>query len=213
MNGQYTKQCPTCGKLQSYTQICHLNRAIKNNLSCQSCCKIGTILSAETRNKLSELRKGKNNCRNGIRHTEESKHKMSVSKSGKNHPMYGVTGVNHHSFGRKLSDEYKEKISKSLRGRKHSLEHCRKIRLSTIDFISNCTLNGGQLFPRYNPTACSYFDNLSKLNGWSLQHAMNGGEHYLKSLGYWLDAYDKDKNIIVEYDEKWHGRKKEPLKI
>jgi hypothetical protein len=35
---------------------------------------------------------------------------------------------------------------------------------------------------------------------------MNGGEYYIKELGYWLDAYDKCKNIAVEYDEKWHNR-------
>jgi very-short-patch-repair endonuclease len=38
---------------------------------------------------------------------------------------------------------------------------------------------------------------------------MNGGEHYLKDLGYWVDAYDKDKNVVIEYDEGQHNKKKD----
>lgn len=58
--------------------------------------------------------------------------------------------------------------------------------------------------PNYNPRACNYFEELNKHHNWNLQHAMNGGE--VKCLQYWLDAYDKDKNIVVEYDEPIHYR-------
>ena len=37
-----------------------------------------------------------------------------------------------------------------------------------------------------------------------IQHAMNGGEYYIKELGYWLDGYDKLNNIVYEYDEAFH---------
>jgi len=66
--------------------------------------------------------------------------------------------------------------------------------------------------PYFNRIACSYFDNLNKQNGWHLQHAQNGGEIYLKEIGYWTDAYDKKKNIVVEYDEKHHFNKNGSLK-
>ena len=33
---------------------------------------------------------------------------------------------------------------------------------------------------------------------------MNGGEFYIKELGYWVDGYDKDKNVVIEIDEKRH---------
>ena len=56
--------------------------------------------------------------------------------------------------------------------------------------------------PAFNPKACEYFDKLNKEKGWNLQHALNGGE--LRCLGYWMDAYDKNKNIVVEYDEPYH---------
>lgn len=56
--------------------------------------------------------------------------------------------------------------------------------------------------PNYNPNACKYFDELNKKNGWNLQHALNGGE--IKIHRYWVDAYDKERNIVVEYDEHQH---------
>ncbi len=33
---------------------------------------------------------------------------------------------------------------------------------------------------------------------------MNGGEFHIKELGYWVDGYDKNNNIVYEYDEKSH---------
>jgi hypothetical protein len=33
---------------------------------------------------------------------------------------------------------------------------------------------------------------------------MNGGEYFIKELGYWVDGYDKEKNIVIEYYEKAH---------
>ena len=41
------------------------------------------------------------------------------------------------------------------------------------------------------------------MHGWTIQHAENGGEFYT-GIGYWLDAYDKEKNIALEYDEPKH---------
>ncbi len=42
---------------------------------------------------------------------------------------------------------------------------------------------------------------------------MNGGEYYIKELGYWVGGYDKEKNIVLEIDEKHHfylyGNRKE----
>lgn len=66
--------------------------------------------------------------------------------------------------------------------------------------------------PCFNRNACKYFDDLDKQNGWNLQHALNGGECNLSKIGYWLDAYDKEKNIVVEYDERKHFTKNGELK-
>ena len=34
----------------------------------------------------------------------------------------------------------------------------------------------------------------------------NGGEFHIKEMGYWVDGYDSDKNVVVEYYEKAHKR-------
>lgn len=54
----------------------------------------------------------------------------------------------------------------------------------------------------FNKIACDYFNQLNLEMGWNLQHAQNGGE--VECHGYFLDAYDKDRNIVVEYDESRH---------
>ena len=40
-------------------------------------------------------------------------------------------------------------------------------------------------------------------------HAENGGEYYIKELGYWVDGYSPNKNIVIEYYEKYHKQQKE----
>ena len=88
-------------------------------------------------------------------------------------------------------------LTGTFTGRTHSDETKQKIRESTWQYI-NAT-NAG---PRYSIRACDYFDRLNTERGWNLQHAMNGGE--IRIDRYSLDAYDKERNIVVEYDEHKH---------
>ena len=122
-----------------------------------------------------------------------------------------------------LSNETKNKISQSLKGKKRPQEVCNKIsftmkeiegrphteetkyklRLATIN-----DLKRKGIFPsntNHNPKACEFIDKLNKEKGWNLQHALNGGE--VELYGYFVDGYDKEKNIIFEYDELNHERR------
>jgi hypothetical protein len=90
------------------------------------------------------------------------------------------------NVGRVHSDETKEKIS---------LKH----RLNRSMLIQN-TIQ----FPNFNPEACLIIENYGKENGFNFQHALNGGEFYIKELGYWVDGYDREKNVVIEYYEKDH---------
>jgi len=65
-------------------------------------------------------------------------------------------------------------------------------------------LHGNQLYPNYNKLGCQIFDRISNINKINIQHAMNGGEYYIKELGYWVDGYDKCNNVVYEYDENHH---------
>lgn len=79
------------------------------------------------------------------------------------------------------------------------------MRLNRIKEINNRLENGHQLTPNYNPSSIPILEAKAKELGITdLQHAENGGEYYIKELGYWLDGYSKEKNIVFEYDEKHH---------
>ena len=56
---------------------------------------------------------------------------------------------------------------------------------------------------RYNKASIKVLEQIAKEHGWNIQHAENGGEFYT-GIGYWLDAYDKEKNVVLEYDEPEH---------
>ena len=104
------------------------------------------------------------------------------------------------SLGRKHTEETKLKISQSHRGKStnpFTEETREKMRIARWRQIEN--LGGG---PMYNPDACNFIDKLNKEKGWNLRHALNGGE--IRICGYSLDGYDKDRNIVFEYDEKEH---------
>lgn len=85
----------------------------------------------------------------------------------------------------------------SFLGKHHSDDTKTKMRESTLDYIEQTA--GGI---RYSIKACDYFDKLNRENGWNLVHARNGGE--IRVNRFSLDAYDKELNIVVEYDENKH---------
>ena len=67
-----------------------------------------------------------------------------------------------------------------------------------------------QLSPAYNPAGCKLIDEYGKEHNYNFQHAENGGEFHV--LSYWLDGYDKEKNVGIEIDEKVHFDKDGNLK-
>ena len=87
-----------------------------------------------------------------------------------------------------------------------------KIRLMRITQIEKDKFNGNQIIPSYNSIGCEIFDKISEEKNIHIQHAQNGGEYYIKELGYWVDGYDSINNTVYEYDEKYHERKKQKEK-
>jgi len=106
------------------------------------------------------------------------------------------------------NEEYRTKViagvigNKSMTGKKHSSETKRKMRLSAIKQLKEKTRNN--FAPNYNKDACKYFNKLMKENNINIQHAENGGEYHIKELGYWVDGYDTDNNVVYEWDESRH---------
>ena len=106
----------------------------------------------------------------------------------------------HKQNGKKLHQKYQNKqLVPSWTGRHHTEESKQKIRQGTISYI--LTVKSSR--PRYNKSAIPVLEQIAKEHGWNIQHAENGGEFYT-GIGYFVDAYDKEKNIVVEYDEPHH---------
>ena len=112
---------------------------------------------------------------------------------------------NNPSFKRKN----REKISKRMSGDNNPAkdnEIRKKLRLITIEQRKKMF---GNHHPMYNPNSIPIIEEFGKKHGYNFQHAENGGEYHIKELGYYVDGYDKEKNVVVEYMEKHHNRQTE----
>jgi hypothetical protein len=106
------------------------------------------------------------------------------------------------------NEEILKNITKKMWNDTSSVYHTKKfrekLRLTRIKQMKNL----GVTTSNFNPMACDFIDKLNKERGRNLQHALNGGETVIS--GYSLDGYDKERNIVFEYDKKHHykfGRK------
>lgn len=104
-------------------------------------------------------------------------------------------GNSYHEKYCKLNPEREELFWKD---KKHTLLSRTKIANSIIKNIEK----KGEVKYNFNEKACEYIDILNEEKGWHLQHALNGGE--IRCGPYSLDGYDKELNIVFEYDEKIH---------
>ena len=167
-------KCKYCGK-----ECNGKNSLIQHEIRCKENTERITILS--------NFIKYNEDCRKGIRH----------------HPHYGQTKETCESL-RKQSEtkqmlkergEYKG----GFKGCKHSLETKEKMRVSAMNYLKQMK---DIECPRYNVNSIQYMNFLNEEHGWNLQHAENGGE--IEICGYYVDGYDKEKNIVFEYDEPRH---------
>lgn len=94
-------------------------------------------------------------------------------------------------------------------GKIMSSESKKKCRKSALKYLEK--LNG-QLCPRYNKDSIKLIESYGNDNNLNFQHAENGGEFHIKELGYWVDGYDKEKNVVIEIDENHHFDKNGNLK-
>ena len=80
----------------------------------------------------------------------------------------------------------------------------KKLRIKRIKEISENKFNGYQVIPNFNPVGCQILDKIAIERNVHIKHAMNGGEYYIKELGYWVDGYDEQNNVVYEFDENYH---------
>ena len=103
-----------------------------------------------------------------------------------------------------LETKIKMSIARKGKIRIQSEEEKRKRRVNVFERLKKIKDENFQMVPNWNPVACDFFEKFDIENDTIGRHARNGGEFYIKELGYWLDYINKDLKIIIEYDEERH---------
>lgn len=233
---KWTKRCPNCNDIQIYKTENNLKNAIKRNTFCKRCrnriTNNGSNFKKHTETTKQILReKALKQFKNGF--PSETKEKISKATSGSKNGFYGKT---HSQETKKHWSKIRTGVTSPMKGKKHTQDAIDKIkshpnvkigqrgdlnpskrpevrlklRKKAIERISKQKFNGGQVIPSYNISSISIIETKAKELGIAdLQHAENGGEFHIKELGYFVDGYSKEKNIVIEYYEKHHQRQKE----
>jgi hypothetical protein len=198
---QWVKQCPKCGSLQTYATQKILKAAIRDNKLCKLC-RPGSIGG------------GEKNGMFGKKHSDETKSKIAENTrknmKGKPKPLSQRKRMSLARMGAKHSPETIEKLRKKSmteeqkeKLRKPKSEKAKQnMRIAARERIRKKL--GSLAVPNYNPKACKVIDEFGNKFGYTFQHAMNGGEFHIKELFIWVDGYDKEKNVVIEYDEPHH---------
>lgn len=228
----YRRSCPKCHRTLFYTLKNNRNMAQKRNGVCVSCSQKGKKASEETRIKMGEASRGKTyeeiygketalrlikmrrEARKGIVFSKQTREKMRRAK--KDYVPWNKGVPCSEDTKRKISQSEKGKIIpqalkllwiKQRTGKKKrpvNDEGRKNIRLGRIKWIIEHKNNGQPIYPTYNNAACKIIDDYGKKHGFHFRHALNGGEYYIKGLGYWVDGYDKKRKTAIEVDEPYH---------
>jgi hypothetical protein len=180
----YKRNCPSCNKIINYTYSSGFYRAEAKNSLCAGCVKIGNDWTWNKNKKL----------------PEHIRQKVAVA---------GTKTLMEKVNNKPRSLETREKLSKANKGKKLSTEHRRKIRIGVLKAKQNHI----KLYPNYTKEACKLFDEINTELGWNGQHAENGKEFHIKELGYWVDYYEPNLNLVIEYDDKGHKYRQQKDKL
>ena len=181
-NNDRIRNCPICKKEMIYDFGYLKKKAEEEQWVCKVCNgrrKKGIKFSEETKLKMSDITKTW-----WMNLSEEDK----IKQKKKRHKTESSLEVNKK---RKLANL----------GRKQSDEEKRKRRISHLKYIVE---KNGNVRPGINKKACHYIDDYGYIYGYNFQHGLNGGEYHISGLGYFVDGYDTDKNVVFEYDESHH---------
>ena len=175
----YLRKCKQCGNDVSHKNEKNLKRALKEDRVCVSCAQKVAKLGSNNgmfgkKHKDTTIKKIKEKRKHQI-FTEETRDKLSI-------------------INKRRLEEYNHWI-----GRAHTDETKKKLKL-----IAANRIHDNKWHPSFNVNACDIIEKYGKDNGYNFQHALNGGEFFIRELGYWVDGYDIEKNVVIEYYETAH---------
>jgi hypothetical protein len=230
---EYYKHCPECNSIMYYTMKKNLEHSIRCGSTCKMCFykrhkKSIFVKVCEWCNKEFECNyrsKVKRFCTNNCKFKYQ-KINPPVPKSGTdkicpvcNKIFYAQRCESSYIFcSQECSNKSKRGVPNFKRRRRvvlqcincHEFVERQQYRKKYFRFCSNSCRAEFKFktntvgLPNYNPDACRIIDEYGKHHGYNFQHAENGGEFYIKELGYYVDGYDREKNAVIEVDEKHH---------
>ncbi len=186
--------CLSCSNKQWHNKKGHLSSADKEKIiiTCPQCNKPRKYYRTILNNRLCKSCIAKNNYPNqkelikyGVLHNRIHGKTIKDKKFEKNCPKCNKI-TKHTSIW--YINKNKHRLCKSCACKEN-------VRKNNINFPN---------IPSFNPNACKIIDEYGQKNGYNFQHALNGGEIFVKDLVVWLDGYDKENNIVIECYEPFH---------
>jgi len=196
---KWTKNCPKCGREQMYCCKSIWKKMLEKNTLCNRCRGNG-----DRKYKTENLEKLCPKCNSIMKYGSYLVYRRSVDGKWLCRKCSTKESAKFIDRSFQKTNEYREKMSNSLRITRKECDsyntesHREKLRVAKINQIRKL---GTQ--HTYNSHACEFIDEYGKKSGYNFQHALNGGEIIIS--GYCLDGYDKEKNIVFEYDEPKHN--------
>lgn len=184
----YARSCKKTDDTVYYCQYCGKKCIGKNSLTQHELrCKENPNKINFQKNHESGFIKYNQDCRNNIKHHP---HKGQTKRTSEALRKSSETLHNRYQIG---------DITPPFKGKKHSEKTKEKMRYAAMNYLNKAK---HLKCPRYNVKSIDYINSLNEEKGWNLQHAENGGEYEI--CGYYVDGYDKEHNIVFEYDEPHH---------
>ena len=172
---EYKRNCLSCKKVIEYSCYRSWYHGNKANAKCRPCSLTGKKLSKEH---VLSLKSAAKNRWSSKDERDKQRQRLLGKQFGKR-PSWWCERISQSKMGHVVNTETRRKIARAVR----------EFRL-------------GKVTPCYNPNACILIDEYGKQHGFNFQHAENGGE--VRVIGYSLDGYDRDKNVVIEIDEPSH---------
>lgn len=219
----WTRKCPSCDKPLAYSDKYKLARAIQQNSKCVKCCNkhpIDTNIYYRTcpvcKDRIHYIKKSRFIAAEK-RNSKCKSCAMSIAAKGRIPNEQARINMSKAQTGRKHSDETKKKMSgdnngmfgifrcgdkNPFYGKKHDEETRKRMRISALKRVSE-NGSGANIGKKEN----CYFFALEKEKNWDgIFHGKSGKQFIVWELGYSIDYYEPNFNIVVEYDEPKHYR-------
>lgn len=167
------------------------------------------IMADETKEKIRKSHIGMPGPNKGKTASLETKRKMSETRTGRTYigkpihsdEMKNIWRENWKNNNPMKNPEYVKKNSLAKIGKPRSAETKRKLRISQINRVAIQYNNGEPTHPNIGQIERIVLSELETIFNITIKR-----QKLIDDLGYWVDGYITELNIIIEFDEEFHYR-------